>query len=181
MEKFYDKKDVISKLIDLDQELNEYNLPYKLEFIIFGGTAFMLHAEFRATLDIDAIFNFQADKRIRALLYKYNVNESMRSVMEVPPFEEFYPRCQLLNIPFNNLRVLLPSIEDLILSKLFSSRGIDKDGQDLINSDLIDQCDLDKLKKMYYDYKKYVIFPDYRYNDLEEILIAREKVKMKKK
>ncbi len=80
--------------------------------------------------------------------------------MEVPPFEEFYPPCQKINIPFRNLRVLLPSKEDLVLSKVFSNRGIGKDAQDLINSDLIDQCDLDKLKEMYYDYKKYLVLQD---------------------
>lgn len=180
MDHFNNRKDVLLTLADLDEELMRFKLPYPLEFIIFGGTAFLLRTDFRGTVDIDAIFNFQTDnKELRKLLLKYKVNQSMRSVMEVPPFEDFYPRCERLNLPFKNLRVLLPSKEDLVLSKLFASRGSNRDDLDLINSDLIDQCDLDILREMYYDYKKDILFPSIRYSELDDIL-ERRRIKKRK-
>lgn len=172
---FENKEDILNKLADLDYELDSLNLPDKLEFVIFGGTALLLWSDFRVTSDIDVIMlNDFSSEEIRELLYKHNVSNSMRSVMEIPPVEEFRFRTRRLNIDFNNLDVLLPSVEDLILSKLFSSRQSDRDEKDLIESDLLEMADMDKLWELYEHYKKDAILPLSRYNNLKSILERRE-------
>ncbi|MBU8908155.1 DUF6036 family nucleotidyltransferase [Desertibacillus haloalkaliphilus] len=182
MKKFRTSRDVVENLINLDYELSNMNISQKIEIVIFGGTAILLRDSNRFTSDIDAIINLEKeDLRVRKVLHQFSVNENMRSVMEVPPFEDFYPRSVPLSIPLKNLVVRVPIVEDLIISKLFSSRQSEQDEKDLIETELLDQANMNKLWDMYEEYKKDVFFPMNRYNSLENILEKRNEFKKRKK
>lgn len=181
MEKFKSQADIIENLVILDHELSKFKLKYKIELIIFGGTAFLLRTnDIRVTSDIDVFITSQITKEIEAILHQHNVNQRISGIMEVPPIEEFLPRCDRLNVPFDNMIVRVASKEDLIISKLFSTRQSQKDIDDLVQTDLIDTCDIDLLWELYNEYKKDVIFPLNRYNSLEEVLIQREEYKQRR-
>lgn len=178
---FKNREDIIENLAMLDSELDQFNLSRKIEIIIFGGTAFLFRTNnMRVTSDIDVFIMTEITNEIEAVLHRFNVNSRVSSVLEVPPIEESFKRSELLNVPFNNLIVYIASKEDLIISKLFSSRQAQKDIDDLVNTDLIDTCDMDLLMELYNEYKKDVIFPLSRYNTLEEVLELKEMKKEKK-
>ena len=147
---FRNKEDVIKKLAELDFELEDVLLSDKLEFVIFGGTALLLWSDSRVTGDIDVVMiNEFSSEKVTELLSKHNVNNRIEKVMEIPPASEFLPRAKKINVPFRNIRVFLASVEDLIISKLFSSRQSDRDEKDLIEYNFLDEADKDKLWELY--------------------------------
>ena len=77
-------------------------------------------------------------------------------------------------VEYQYLTVLIPSIENFALSKLFSSRP--KDYNDLENYPILDMCDVEKLKEMLEEYLPYFVFadnPNYNFNNLDDLLNKR--------
>ncbi|WP_139368213.1 DUF6036 family nucleotidyltransferase [Evansella clarkii] len=93
--------------------------------------------------------------------------------------EDVYEDVQTLNVPFNNIRVELPSAELLIISKLFATQQTTKDTEDVLNSGILDHADINKLKMLYTEYLGYTILPERRYNSLDDLLSDWEKHKKK--
>lgn len=168
---FRTAKDILKTLAMLDFDLNKFKLKSKIELLIFGGTALLLKTNLHVTGDIDAVIRMdREDKEVRKLLAKYTINDKMVGVMELPPMEDIYEKVTRLNIDFNNIIVLLPSTEHLILSKLFTSRQTDKDIDDIIKSGIIDQANVDNLRELYAEYISYTALPTFRYNDINDVL-----------
>lgn len=97
----------------------------------------------------------------------------------MPPKEDFEKRMEKLNVEFFHIEVYVASAYDLIISKLFSTRG-DKDAIDLIRSDLLDQVDEDVLRELWEELKSYALF-HHRYNDLDDIIRMRKEYKESQK
>lgn len=170
-------QDVIERLLLLDREIGTLFLPQKIKFAIFGGAAFLLRGKFRPTSDID-VYMFQnvGNTKLERILNKYDINTRIQGVMEVPCFEDFSGRLDILKVPFEYIEVYVASAYDLIISKIFSTRG-EEDVIDLVRSDLLEQVDLLKLWELYHEAEKDIIFRRNRYNYLDEILEMREKYK----
>jgi predicted nucleotidyltransferase len=170
-------KDVIERLLLLDREIGMLSISNKVKIAIFGGAAFLLRGKFRPTSDIDVYLLEQGgNNEFERILNKYDINTRIKGVMEVPCFEDFSGRLDLLKVPFDHLEVYVASAYDLIISKIFSSRG-DKDVIDLVRSDLLDQVDLKKLWELYYEAERDTLLRPERYNSLDEILDMRREYK----
>ncbi|MFD1637308.1 DUF6036 family nucleotidyltransferase [Evansella tamaricis] len=152
----------------------------RIALTIFGGSALLLKTDLHVTGDIDAVIRMEKeDVELRKLLRKYNINDDLKSVMELPPMEDVYEDMETLNVPFNNIKVELPSPELLIISKLFATRQTTKDMEDVLNSGILDHADINKLKMLYKEYRGYTVLPERRYNSLDDLLEDWENRKKK--
>lgn len=161
-------EEAIRNLIKLDQELSQLQRTQKIRFIIFGGTAFLLETEHRATWDVDIILLARVSSEEMRILNKNDVNNNMQGLMQVPPLDEIMARMRPLNVTFQNIEVYLPHLHDLIFSKLLG-RGDSRDIDDVVKSGILDKVDLNELKEEYNDYVQYTLNPN-RCPKIEEIL-----------
>lgn len=179
---FVSKGDIIQNLLEVDHKLNKYKLENPLKMYIFGGTAVLLYTNYRATTDIDAFFENGVEKtEVIKLLNQYNINNALIGVMEIPPFEDFSVRAEKLDVDFVNIEVYIASKEDIIISKIFTSRGSPKDIKDIVQSGLLDEVNLDVLKALYDDYIQYITLPKHRYYSFDEVMEEYRKYKEKRK
>lgn len=77
-------------------------------------------------------------------------------------------------VEFSNIRIFLPSIEMIALSKLMTRRP--KDYHDLKETELLDRCDLEKLKRLADECVSYMTDHEYKnsnYYDWDELLKQR--------
>lgn len=176
MSKYTGVESVIESLLLLDHKLTKLNLHEKISIYIFGGSALMFISNFRATSDIDVYIGTQGlDKHVIELFNDYNVNSSLESVMYFPPYEDFKDRAKKVAVDFTCLDVYVASKEDIVLSKVFSSRQTTKDFDDLVkHSDILDKVDMNYVKEMYDEYLSYNNFRSTRHNNLDEIIEARK-------
>lgn len=174
------REDVLRRLLILDERIGQMNLLDKVQLVIFGGAAFLLRCSFRPTSDID-VYMLQEKRytNIEKILNEVDINTDIQRILEMPPKEDFVERMDKLEISFESIEVYVASAYDLIISKLFSTRG-DKDANDLIRSDLLDQVDLDELRNIWVELKSYSLFT-HRYNDLDEVLELRKEFKQSMK
>lgn len=173
--------DVIERLLDLDYELNELaktgELTDKLRFVILGGTALLLYNKNpRVTSDIDVIY-FESEEinksSIKDVLKGYNISPNIKNVMQFPFKEEIFKRMKPISVTgvqFDNLDAYLASKEDVILSKLFSTRI--EDEQDLIKTDIMDDADMDYVRKQFNLYKD--SFLSFHKPDLDFVIKLRQ-------
>ncbi|MFC0476836.1 DUF6036 family nucleotidyltransferase [Robertmurraya beringensis] len=173
------QEDIIRRLLILDDNIGLISLRDKVRFVIFGGAAFLLRTPFRPTSDIDVyMLEEKGYAEIEVMLNELDINTNIQRILEMPPKEDFIQRMERLDIDFQHIEVFVASAYDLIISKLFSTRGA-KDAIDLIRSDLLDQVNIDELRDMWLELKSYSLF-EHRYNDLDDILLSREEFKAKK-
>jgi hypothetical protein len=114
--------------------------------VIVGGSAFILSGyNDRATHDIDVLFAENAMARIMA---SYNMNGSVAAYSDCIPYN-YESRLQRLNIETKSVDFFVPSLEDLVVLKLYASRPSDID--DLSSSATIAAIDWELLEKLIYD------------------------------
>ncbi|MBD7965394.1 DUF6036 family nucleotidyltransferase [Fictibacillus norfolkensis] len=147
-------EDVLDRLISLDYEIGESNevVQEKLGFIIFGGTALLLYNNSRMTSDIDIILlgNIDLNKgNIKEILKNHSVVPN-NAIIQYPYLKEVISRAVPINAPFENIEVSVTSKEDLALSKIFSSRP--EDERDLIHTNILDEADIEIVRKRYDEY-----------------------------
>ncbi|WP_416147695.1 DUF6036 family nucleotidyltransferase [Salipaludibacillus sp. HK11] len=168
---FRNKQDIIETLYKIDYELGGIPIKGKVSLTIFGGSALLLKSNIHATSDIDAFVRMEhEDAQVRKILANYSVSSSIESVMELPPLEDVRKEFERLNVAFNHLEVYLPSTEHLIISKLFTTRQTEKDMEDILESGILGNANIDKLKGLYEEYLPYIMLPRRRYNELDELL-----------
>ena len=158
----------IRNLVKIDQQLSQLHRVQKIRFIIFGGTAFLLETDHRATWDIDIVLLDKITSEEMSILNENYVNNNMQGVMHIPPLEEIISRMRPLNIDFQRIEVYLPHPHDLIFSKLLG-RADQRDINDVVYSGILDKIDLEQLKEEYNDYVKYTLNPN-RCPKIETIL-----------
>lgn len=175
---FRSKRDLIEILHHIDYELGEIPILGKVSLTIFGGSALLLKSNLHVTSDIDAFIRMEhEDSKVRKVLAKYSVSNSIEGVMELPPIEDVQSEFEKLNIKFNHLEVYLPSTEHLIISKVFTTRQTPKDMEDILKSGILGNANIKKLKELYEEYLKYIVLSRSRYNDLYDLLEQWEKKK----
>lgn len=176
MHYFKDIQDIINRLLLLDQKCHDAEIRARL--VVMGGaalTAFMeLHSQkrFRPTMDIDVSIVASTDEeKMQSYLMASGVQE-LGGIISLPPFEDFINEENWFEMEggFTNIQVFVPIIELLVCSKVFSARP--KDLDDLMNTDIIKECDIIKLQGMIKEYYENCIElsnPELNYYHLADI------------
>lgn len=172
--------EVMRHFMYLDLLCHEENVT--MEITIFGGTAFLLRLgeeNFRFTMDIDyKLEGISREDAIKDILAHLPAIFQNLGGFPFYPDRDMYKEDLTLyefeQKTFTNLRLNLPSIEMLALSKLMSSRG--KDLDDLLELPILEKCDLEKLSNLSEECKSYMTDYEYHqsnYSEWENILLKR--------
>ncbi|MFC0273629.1 DUF6036 family nucleotidyltransferase [Metabacillus herbersteinensis] len=177
------QEDVFSRILSLDEHLKTLELEGKfndqLSFIIFGGTALLLYSGYRVTSDIDCYYLSSITiEEVQSIIAEHGVNNRIENVMQFPEPEDFIGRSKEIFVS-DQIEVRIASREDLILSKLLSTRGTDRDEKDLIESDILDNVDLDYIREKFEEYKDFRIGAGVNFSSLDDII--NERVKRREK
>lgn len=135
------KQEIIENLLLCDEYFPVMHPGKEMELIIVGGAAFALHGVDKVTYDIDTVTNLG---EARDFLFSFAINDDARNVCILPTgFEE---RVRQIEIGTSNLRILIPSMEDLIALKL--QRFDQKDRADILLSGFLDVISWSELSRM---------------------------------
>ena len=137
-------------LLDIDEEafLQLGETAIFMQVVIVGGAAFMLCDLTNRTVthDIDV---FQAEGAVSDILFKYpQVNGGVAAFSDQIPYG-FEDRLKSLNLGTKVIKYMTPSIEDLVVMKLYSMRP--NDIQDIDSAADKGLIDWDLLEKLVYD------------------------------
>lgn len=179
---FKTKEDVFEALNILDFELFQTygELEKKIKFIIFGATALLLHTNFRGTKDIDVYFEERVDRKAAEIMDKHSVNNRLEQLMNVPLPEDFIDRSILIS-EGSCIQVKLASKEDLVLSKLFTTRGKNSDEEDLIKSSILDDVDWTYIQDIYDEFAGSRVGTSVNMTTLDDIIKRRKEFISQKK
>lgn len=182
------QEDVLIRISSLNAELEmlkeKIGFEDKFSFIIFGGTALLMYTQYRVTSDIDCFYlkTISADE-VERIISEHGVNNRMTGLMTAPVAQDFIPRSKRILVT-DFLEVRIASKEDLILSKLFSTRGTDSDERDLIESGIFESEDLDLeyIENIYNEFEGLRIGTRVNFSSLDDILkrIAEKNEKIRK-
>lgn len=168
--------DIIQRLSELDEECEQAGIRGRM--VMMGGAALKVYLEmkakkrFRPTIDIDvSIVLCTNEQRLHELMEKTGIQE-LGGIISLPPYEDFTDEKNWFELDgeFTNIQVFIPKIELLICSKIFSTRG--KDLDDLLYTDIIQECDIMRLKKMIKEYRDNcieLVNPALNYHHLHDI------------
>ena len=138
-------QEILQRLEELDAEL--YLSGYqgeRIQMIIVGGSALLLHRCIqRSTHDVDILYSSISIHR--ELLERYDLNTSSSPFLG--HFSDTLDQ-RLILIPLHTICIdyYIPSLEDLIISKLTSDRG--KDTEDIKQSLVYEKASLEKLQEI---------------------------------
>lgn len=141
--------DLRNTLLSIDEEATLVfgELQAKMEVVVAGGCAFILREVTRrpVTHDIDVL---EADSRLRSIMEGYPaVNGAIAAFSDSIPYgyedrlEEILPNTR-------SVRFLVPSLEDLVVMKLYAWRP--NDIADLTNDVVLQVLDWEKLEGLVY-------------------------------
>ncbi|GEL78715.1 DUF6036 family nucleotidyltransferase [Tenuibacillus multivorans] len=176
MDRLHSSDDILTKLNILDHICQTRGIV--AELAILGGSGILLYMEnigqsFRPTQDIDVnLINTNDIQKLTEALSEAGI-DLIGGISEVPPLED-YTNIDFLyeiNAEFDNLRIFVPDIELLACFKIFSSR--EKDLIDLKETDILKQCNKEKLIGLVDEYKQYILKldnPDLNLHQLFHIL-----------
>lgn len=118
----------------------------ELKIIIVGGSAFVLanYTE-RMTHDIDVL---SVPARLTGILENYDMNTRVSAYLDSFPYN-FEDRLESLDLGNTFLQYFTPSIEDLVISKLYAMREPDLD--DITNEGVLKDLNWDLLEHLVYD------------------------------
>lgn len=146
----YDKQELIEILQRIDDEVSLVleGSNQKYDVLIVGGCAFLLsdYTSRTTTEDIDVL---AVDSRIRNIVMSYNaVNSQSSAYMDCIPYN-FEDRLRVLDIDTRAVRYLAPSLEDLVVMKLYAERKYDL--SDITSENTLKAIDWNLLDKLVYD------------------------------
>lgn len=169
-------------LATLDYLCNKERVNVKL--VLFGGAALLIHLgeeKYRRTMDIDYKVMATSNKeKIQEVLKQLPSVFQLLGGFPLYPDQEMYQEdgkelFELNKVKFTNISIFLPSIEMVALSKLMSNRP--KDLNDLQETELLNQCDLKKLKGLADECASYMTnyeLKNSNYSDWEYLLSKRD-------
>lgn len=173
------KFDVIRQLFALDKICKREDV--HLRIALFGAASLLFHLEedsFRRTIDIDFRLEHTSSRE------KFEkIKQMMPGMFEELIFFPEFPDQELYQINgetvkswkghlFENLTIFLPSIEMIALSKLMSKRQ--KDLDDLLESPILNKCDLVELKEYVEEAATYLSnTTEYNYLEWDNLLTTR--------
>ena len=120
------KKELEQRMIELDTITHDLYPGLTFECVIVGGSALLIRNIItRGTLDVDVL---EVSKEVEELFASFDFNTRVKAVLDCFPYN-YADRLELVNIETKSIKYYTPSIEDLIVSKLYAYRG--KDIEDL--------------------------------------------------
>lgn len=159
-----DKSQLKKRLLDFDREVfltyNETNLKCEC-YIVGGGAMLIMDLIPRATYDID-ILKCTATQLI-GLMEKYDMNMNVSA--HICNFaDDYISRAKKLDLKTYVVDFYVLSLEDLVASKLSSSR--EKDMEDIRHPNVVSRINWDKLDELV-ELVKEGLLSDYDVNELE--------------
>jgi hypothetical protein len=150
--------------------------------VLLGGSGILTYMQlngnytFRPTSDLDGRVLMASNLDVIPTLLQQSGIQIVSGVMEVPPQEDLLnPNfIKRLTVNLSNVEVFVPKIELLACAKIFSKR--EKDLNDLLYTEILNECDLGFLRDLVEEYKYGVTFlghPDMNYHQLDEIMKRR--------
>lgn len=138
------KEDLFRRLDRLDEDVSYlYDENIRFRLVIVGGSALVLQNYLsRSTLDIDAL---EVSREIYTLLDKYDINCRVNAYIFNFPYN-FEDRLLKLSIGGRRIDIYTASLEDIVISKLYSIRL--KDIQDIENESILNNLDWNLLDKL---------------------------------
>lgn len=121
-----DKQELVRRMLELDSIINSIYPDMIFDCVIVGGGALLIkNIITRGTLDVDVL---EVSTEVEELFAGFDFNTRVKAVLDCFPYN-YEDRLELVNLPTKSIRYFTPSIEDLIVSKLYAYRG--KDIEDL--------------------------------------------------
>lgn len=138
------KDEIIKNLLLLDEEISlTFDNDDHYNIVIVGGSALVLIDKIsRATMDIDTI---SCSDELKPFMERYNINNNVISYRNNFP-DDYIERCVKLDVPTKKILIYTASLEDIVISKLFSVRPQDK--EDICNPRIVADLDWDLLDKI---------------------------------
>ncbi len=121
-----DKHELEKRMLELDSIVNSIYPDMIFDCVIVGGGALLIkNIITRGTLDVDVL---DVSIEVEELFAGFDFNTRVKAVLDCFPYN-FEDRLELVELPSKSIRYFTPSIEDLIVSKLYAYR--EKDIEDL--------------------------------------------------
>lgn len=164
-----DKTNVIKNLKEFDDQIGLTFPGYKLELIVFGGSAIILNynPDFRVTIDIDVVgWEEQKVQSLKQplidLMYAYNINDNigihLSVVSELEGFKENIVRFE--GIEFENIIVNVPTPTLITFTKFLAWRRGTRtrnDADDVAIPQIYNNIDYDMLSNFVHEFMDYDI------------------------
>ena len=132
------KKEIEKKLKEAVEEIEKYNPSADIYLILIGGASLILK------------YRLPYIGGIGDLLSRKGFQIVAEALLNLPP--DYEERLEPI-IESRKVHVFSLSPYDLAVSKI--SRGFSKDIEDILNSELIDHINIERLKKIYFDAMNY--------------------------
>lgn len=138
------KDEIIKNLLLLDEEISlVFDNDDHYNIVIVGGSALVLIDKIsRATMDIDTI---SCSDELKPYMERYNINNNVIAYKNNFP-DDYIDRCVKLDVPTKKISIYTASLEDIVISKLFSTRP--QDTMDIHDPRIVDALDWDLLDKI---------------------------------
>lgn len=138
------KDEIIKNLLLLDEEISlVFDNDDHYNIVIVGGSALVLIDKIsRATMDIDTI---SCSEELKPFMERYNINNNVVAYRNNFP-DDYIERCVKLDILTKKISIYTASLEDIVISKLFSARP--QDAADIRNPKIVAALDWDLLDKI---------------------------------
>lgn len=151
-------ENLIKRLILLDEEAAlRFDDERRFRLVIVGGGALLLLDTIsRATQDIDAL---DASAALQPFLEKYDINMRVTAYMYHFPYN-YEDRLIPLKLQTEKIDFFTASLEDLVVSKLYSERESDR--QDILTPEVLEAINWDVLEHLVLDEEEaqnYAFFP----------------------
>ena len=158
-----DKHELERRMLELDSIVSNLYPGMTFDCVIVGGGALLIkNIITRGTLDVDVL---EVSKEVEELFAGFDFNTRVKAVLDCFPYN-YEDRLDLVELPSRSIRYFTPSIEDLIVSKLYAYR--EKDIEDLKKIKDSNQYSIVMLDKVIIEAKESAI-TDRRYLEMVDL------------
>lgn len=145
---FIYKEELLTRLRAFDNEarISAVKILSKPQVVILGGSAFILLDKIeRATYDIDVL---TMPREFSDLIERYDMNLGVSAYMDSLPYN-YEDRLVSVDIEGSFLKYFTPSLEDLVITKLYAMRPSDE--EDITSDRVLASLDWELLEKLVFD------------------------------
>lgn len=145
------KDRLVKVLLQVDEEVGllDLKINYKPVIMIVGGSSFILQdlSSRNVTHDIDVL---RCDQAIKEIIDKYSIINSQVITYEDSLPYNYEDRLIKLEIDAKNVEYISPSLEDLVVMKLYGARP--NDLQDINSEEVINNIDWKMMDYLVFDH-----------------------------
>ena len=139
------RAELIQRLKDLDEEASLlFGEAERLHMVIVGGGALILMELLpRATHDIDVL---DSSRKLHSLMESYDINTRVQTYINNVPYNYEDRLVPLPDIQGKIIDFYTASLEDIVIAKLYSYRGVDH--EDITDPNVLRAIDWDRLHNL---------------------------------